>query len=223
VYVDDESTTVGKGAQSYWSYETFLKITESRACSLIGASGCLYAVRRSAYEPMYAEACSDFLICINIFRKGMRSVFAPEAVCSEQTNRSAEQELQMRVRVISQTFTDLWRNRDMLNPFKSGFFAVELFSHKVLRYAVPFMLLILLVLSILLSPTSAFYAAALALQSAFYISALAGWMVERTGRPISLLAMPLYFMLANVASVVAFYKFMRGETYARWEPIRQTR
>ena len=115
VYVDDVNSNVGKGAKRYWGYETFLKIAESNACSLIGASGCLYAVRRSAYEPMYAEACSDFLICTAIYRKGLRSVFEPDAVCFEQTNQLANDEMRMRVRVISQTFTDLWRNRDMMS------------------------------------------------------------------------------------------------------------
>ena len=91
VYVDHESTSVGPGAKSYWNYETFIKTSESRACSLIGASGCLYAVRKSAYEPMYPEACSDFLICTSIYRKGLRSVFAPDAVCFEETNRSADE------------------------------------------------------------------------------------------------------------------------------------
>ena len=74
VYVDEMSSNVGKGAQSYWGYETFIKIAESQTCSLIGASGCLYAVRKSAYEPLYPEACSDFLICTSIYRKGLRSV-----------------------------------------------------------------------------------------------------------------------------------------------------
>lgn len=223
VYLDNESTNVGKGAQNYWSYETFLKSAESRACSLIGASGCLYAVRRNAYEPMYAEACSDFLICTMLYRKGLRSVFAPEAVCYEQTNRLAGDELRMRVRVISQTFTDLWRNRDMLNPFRSGFYAVELISHKLLRYAVPLILATLLIANILLAVTSPFYLASLALQLSFYFLAFAGWMIERSGRRSGVLAMPLYFTLANFASAVGFYKFMRGEKYARWEPIRDTR
>lgn len=221
VYLDDESTNVGIGTLSYWNYETFLKTAESRACSLIGASGCLYAVRKSAYEPLYPEACSDFLVCTSIYRRGLRSVFAPEAVCFEHTNRSTGHELRMRVRVIAQTLTDLWRNRDMLNPFKSGFFAIELISHKLLRYAVPFILLALLTASTLLASGSMFFAGVLGLQMIFYALALAGWLMERAGKRLSLLAMPLYFVLANLASAVAFYKFLRGETYTRWEPIRQ--
>lgn len=223
VYVDEGGTTVGRGAKSYWGYETFIKIAESRACSLIGASGCLYAVRRSAYEPMYAEACSDFLICTSLYRKGLRSVFAPDAVCFEHTNHRAADELRMRVRVISQTFTDLWRNRDMLNPLKGGFFAIELISHKVLRYAVPLVLLVFFIASIAFAGLSAFYAAALVFQVMFYSMAFIGWLLERSGKRLYLLAMPLYFVLANLASVMAFYKFLRGETFARWEPIRQAR
>ena len=68
-----------------------------------------------------------------------------------------------------------------------------------------------------------FYTLALAVQIVFYFLAFAGWLMERAGKRLTLLAMPLYFVLANMASVVAFYKFLRGETYTRWEPIRQTR
>src|SRR5437879_6219096 len=48
VYVDRSDSQVGRGAQSYWNYESFLRQHESRARSLIGAPGCLYAVRKSA-------------------------------------------------------------------------------------------------------------------------------------------------------------------------------
>jgi hypothetical protein len=126
----------------------------------------------------------------------------------------------MRVRVISQTFTDLWRNRDMLSPFRSGFFAVQLISHKLLRYAVPLALAAMLATSFALSPDSPFYMSALTLQLLLYFLALAGWLMELSGRRLTFLAMPLYFVLANLASVVAFYKFLRGETYTRWDPIR---
>jgi hypothetical protein len=93
----------------------------------------------------------------------------------------------------------------------------------VLRYAVPVILAFLFAASILLAVTHPFYMLAGVLQALFYFLALAGWLIELSGRRLTLLAMPLYFVLANLAAVVAFYKFMRGETYARWEPIRQTR
>jgi cellulose synthase/poly-beta-1,6-N-acetylglucosamine synthase-like glycosyltransferase len=220
IYVDESKSGVGKGAQSYWNYETFLKKNESRACSLIGASGCLYAVRRSAYQPMYAEACSDFLICTVVFKQGLRSVYEPEAVCTEETNQQTNKELQMRVRVILQTFTDLWRNREMLNPFRSGFYAVELISHKALRYAVPVFLISMFLSSAISAFYSSVFAIVFALQILFYLTALIAWALEKSGKNAGVLAIPLYFVLANLASLIAFYKFLRGDNVARWEPIR---
>ncbi|MBA2620606.1 MAG: glycosyltransferase family 2 protein [Acidobacteria bacterium] len=222
VYVDDFNTGVGAGAKSYWNYETFLKRAESRACSLIGASGCLYAVRKSAYKPMYAEACSDFLIATLLYEQGLRTVYEPDAVCTEETNRQSDKEMRMRVRVISQTFTDLWRNRRMLNPFRSGFYAIELISHKIFRYGVPLFLAMLFVSNVILYSSSDFFAVVLGLQTAFYLMAFAGWILEKNKKPPGVLAMPLYFVLANLASLVGFYKFLRGERFARWEPIRET-
>lgn len=221
VYVDPARSAVGHGARSYWSYETFLKKHESRVCSLIGASGCLYAVKRSAYVPMYNEACSDFLIATKMVEQGLRAIYEPEAVCTEETNRRADRELKMRVRVITQTFTDLWRHRSMLNPLRSGFYAVELFSHKVLRYFVPVFLLAMFGASLVLATSSLFYAVALTAQLFFYAVALVASILERASayrHPI--LALPHYFVLANVASLIAAYKFLSGERYARWEPIR---
>ena len=221
VYVDSSASNVGKGAKSYWSYETFLKQAESDACSLIGASGCLYALRKSAYRPMYAEACSDFLICTVIYEQGLRSVYEPRAVCTEDTNRHTDKEMRMRVRVISQTFTDLWRNRRMLNPLRSGFYAVELLSHKLMRYAVPLFLILILVSNAVLMPRSLFFEILFLAQIAFYSLAFIGWAFEKMGARIGVFAIPHYFVLANTASVFGFYKFLRGERYASWEPIRE--
>ncbi|MDT5123032.1 MAG: hypothetical protein QOC96_2514 [Acidobacteriota bacterium] len=221
IYVDPSASSVGQGARSYWSYETFLKRHESRVCSLIGASGCLYAVRRSAYVPMYPEACSDFLIATKMVEQGLRAVYEPAAVCTEETNKRTDKELRMRVRVITQTFTDLWRHRRMMNPLRSGFYAVELISHKVLRYLVPVFLLVILISSLALAPHSLFYALIALAQLCFYAAAALSWLMESAGRRNRLLALPQYFVLANLASLMACYKFLSGERYARWEPIRE--
>lgn len=221
VYVDRADSSVGRGARSYWSYETFLKKHESRVGSLIGASGCLYAVRRTAYIPLYHEACSDFVICTVMVEQGLRAVYEPAAVCMEETNRQTAKELRMRVRVITQTYTDLWQHRAMMNPLKSGFYAVQLLSHKVLRYLVPVFLFTLLISSAWLAPRSIFFMTILIAQLCFYAAAALSWALERAGLSNRLLALPLYFVLANLASLVAFYQFLRGERYESWEPIRE--
>lgn len=220
VYVDPAQSSVGHGARSYWGYEVFLKERESRICSLIGVSGCLYAVRRSAYVPLYNEACSDFLIATKMVEQGLRAIYEHNAVCTEETNRRVDRELRMRVRVITQTFTDLWRNREMMNPLRSGFYAVQLISHKLLRYLVPLVLIVCFGASLLLATGSIFYAAVLIVQIFFYAAALISWLLERIGIRSRLLALPQYFVIANLASLIAIYKFLRGERYARWEPIR---
>jgi cellulose synthase/poly-beta-1,6-N-acetylglucosamine synthase-like glycosyltransferase len=222
VYVDPASSSVGQGARSYWGYETFLKRSESRASSLIGVSGCLYAVRRAAYVPLYNEACSDFIIATKMVEQNLRAVYEPTAVCTEETNRRTDKEMKMRVRVITQTFTDLWRHRAMMNPLRGGFYAVQLVSHKLMRYLVPVFLVAVFAAALALAPRSWFYALAALAQTIFYAAALAGLLLERAGARSSLLALPQYFVLANAAALVACYKFARGERYARWEPIRET-
>jgi cellulose synthase/poly-beta-1,6-N-acetylglucosamine synthase-like glycosyltransferase len=224
VYLDDRDSGVGKGAKSYWNYETLIKQSESKACSLIGASGCMYAVRRAAYESMYPEACSDFLICTVVRRKGLRSIYEAEAICFENTNHRSEKEFQMRVRVISQTFTDLWRNRDMMNPLNSGFYAVQLISHKVLRYAVPAFLLLVFLSTIVLSTSSTVFQVILVAQVLFYMAAALGWVLLTYGPKTNLgpLVIPFYFVLGNLAAAAGFLKFLSGERFAQWEPIRDS-
>jgi cellulose synthase/poly-beta-1,6-N-acetylglucosamine synthase-like glycosyltransferase len=221
IYQDDKDSSVGTGTQSYWNYEFFLKKHESAVCSLIGVCGCMYAVRASAYIPLYNEACSDFIIATTMVEQGLRAVYVPEAVCTEEPNRQAKKELAARVRIISQTFADLWRNRSVLNPFRSGFYAVQLWSHKLMRYLVPVFLITIFIASAWLATRSAFYAAVFVMQVAFYLAALVSWILERLGVTFGLLALPQYFVITNLASLIAFVKFLTGERYTRWEPTRE--
>lgn len=220
LYVGHDHSRIGRGAKRYWEYETFLKQHESRAGSLIGVSGCLYAVRTSAYAPLHHEACSDFIIATKMFEQGLRTVYEPEALCEEQTNERHDNELRMRVRIIAQTFTDLWRHRRMLNPFRSGLYGIQLLSHKVLRYFVPLFLIAMFGASAVLASQSTAHQIFFLAQSAGYLCGAISWMLENFGVRSRALALPHYFVLANVASVIAMFQFLRGRRYARWEPIR---
>ena len=220
IYSADAESSVGQGTRSYWNYEFFLKSCEGSITSLIGVCGCMYAVKKSAYVPLYHEACSDFVIATVMVQQGLRAIYEPRAVCWEEPNAEAKRELAVRVRITTQTFADLWRNRAMLNPFKHGFYAIQLLSHKVMRYMIPVFLLLTLVASGILAIGSWFYALIFVCQLAFYVVATGSWLAEKAGVKSYWLAFPQYFVITNLASLLALFKLLRGERYIRWEPIR---
>jgi glycosyltransferase involved in cell wall biosynthesis len=221
IYAHAADSSVSHGTRSYWNYEFLLKKHESAITSLIGVCGCMYAVRKSAYIPLYHEACSDFLMATTMVRQGLRAVYEPEAVCVEEPNAKANKELAVRVRIITQTLADLWRNRDVLNPFRKGFYAVQLLSHKVMRYLVPLFLIVLLITSGLLAFKNLFYATVFIAQVGFYLAAAASAVMIRLGINSRLLALPQYFVITNVACLIALVKLLRGERYIKWEPVRE--
>lgn len=221
IYKSAADSTVGQGTRSYWNYEFLLKKHESSIGSLIGVCGCMYAVRKSAYVPLYHEACSDFLIATTMVKQGLRAIYEPAAVCLEEPNAEANKELAVRVRIITQTFADLWRNRVMLNPLRHGFYSFQLLSHKVMRYLVPVFLLIILLISGLLATQNVLYAVIFGAQGVFYSIAAISWVFERVGVKVRGLVLPQYFVITNLASLLAFVKLIRGERYIKWEPLRE--
>jgi cellulose synthase/poly-beta-1,6-N-acetylglucosamine synthase-like glycosyltransferase len=222
IYVDHTITTIGQGCRSYWNYEKFIKESESRAGSLIGVSGCLYAVRRSSYARLALDMSSDFVIATEIHLQGQRTVYERNAIAMEDTNKRSRDEFRMRVRIIEQTYSALHRYRAALGLRQHQLFAFQLISHKLARYAVPVFLLIAFVSNLLLTGSATFFRLAFIAQTIFYLAALAGWLGERAGRRLGMLGLPYYFVLANAASLAAFIQFMRGKAHVLWEPIRES-
>ena len=222
VYVDASSSVVGKGCRSYWGYEKFLKACESRMGSLIGVSGCFYAVRRICHSRLAIDMIDDFVIAIEIHLQNLRAVYEPEAIAVEDTNRRSKDEFRMRVRVIKQTISALLRYRHALNPIRHKLFAFQMITHKALRYAVPYLLIATLVASGLASDSVAWLRFAFIAQVALYVAAFVGWFAERLKIKLGPLAIPYYFVLVNAASLVAFLKVVYGEPYIVWETVRET-
>ena len=90
-----------------------------------------------------------------------------------------------------------------------------------MRYAVPFFLMAALIFNLLLASEALVYRLTILAQMSLYLAALLGWLGERLGLRLGVLALPYYYALANVASCAAFVKFMRGEAHILWEPIRE--
>jgi cellulose synthase/poly-beta-1,6-N-acetylglucosamine synthase-like glycosyltransferase len=223
IYADMSSSAVGRGCRSYWGYEKFLRRCESDVGSLVGVSGCLYAVRRICHAQLASDMIDDFAIAAEIHLRGLRTVYEPEAIAVEDTNRRAKDEFRMRVRVVKQTLSALNRYRHALDPLRHKLFAFQIISHKAMRYTIPFLLIAALAASGLAGDSVDWLRFAFLGQLALYGAAIIGFIGERLKIKLGPLAIPYYFVLVNAASLVAFLKFLRGETYVTWEPVRDAR
>jgi len=219
VYVNKYNMSMGEGNGMYWKYERFIKIMESRITSLIGVSGCCYAVRKESYEPIDDDLISDFVIAQLIYKKGKRAVYEQKAFSYEETNETMKDEFMMRERVSVRSLYGLFRMRELLNIKKYGFFALQLLSHKVLRYIIPVFIILLFIVSLLLAylSESNFYKLFFLLQVTFFISAIMGFLLNKSKTIFNL---PFYFCLTNFALLMGLFKFINGERMKLWKPIR---
>lgn len=223
VYEDRTATVVGDGCKSYWGYEKLIKQSESDVCSLIGVSGCLYAVRRSCHQKLANDMIDDFVIATEIRLQGLRTIYEPEAISLEDTNKKGQDEFRMRVRVIQQTFSALQRYSEVLSLQKHGLYAFQMISHKVMRYLVPAFLVVALLANALLVHEHLFYSVSFFAQLSCYLLAALGWLGDKLGLKLGSFSLPYYFVLANAAIVRAFIKYMRGESRVVWQSVRDNK
>lgn len=221
-YVSDSDNLTGRGGRSYWSYELGLRAAESALGSLIGVSGCLYAVRKSAYRPIDPTLISDFVVAMKMREQSLRTVLAPDAACFEATLNRGSEELSMRVRVAIRSLNALFRERRFLNPVKFGVFAWQLWSHKALRYASPLLWMGAYVSNVLLVRADPYplYLILLLGQSAVLAAAGIGFVLQGRRRELGIFGKPYYFFLTNLAALIAILRYLRGERMVTWKPIR---
>lgn len=219
VYVAQGDDATGTGGTSYWGYETRLRLAESSLGSLVGVSGCLYAVRRSAYVPIAPDLISDFVIAMDMREQQLRTILEPDAVCIETTLDQPDRELSMRIRVGLRSLCALASRRRFLNPLRYGVFAWQLWSHKLLRYLSPVFVLLALASNLALALQGQ-YQWLMGLQLAAVVAGLTGFIPRWRFRHSPLTAQPYYFLLTNVASAICIVRFLRGERVLTWRPIR---
>jgi len=220
MYESRTENVTGLGGEAYWDYEIKLRTAESALGSLVGVSGCLYAVRRSAYREINPGLISDFVISMKMREQALRTVLAADAVCYEETLNRGGHELSMRVRVAIRSINALVCERRFLNPWRYGIFAWQLWSHKVLRYASPFLWLIALGTNVALARKHPLYVVLLVCQSAVILAGIMGFALQSRLARLGMLSKPYYFLLTNIASFIAALRYARGERMVTWKPVR---
>lgn len=220
----DASDGGAEGERAYWNLDRWLKMAESRSGNVISATGALYAVRRDLTRPIPDGVTDDFAMSTGVIDQGRRLVFEPGAVAWEPPSPALGGEYRRKVRVMTRGFRSVILRRRLLDPRRSGFYAVQLLSHKVLRRLVALPLLVALAASVPLRRRGPLYALALAAQVLVHGLGLAG--VALSGSPAGrrrILSIPAFFTMVNAASLHAVANILTGRRIDRWTPARGTR
>jgi cellulose synthase/poly-beta-1,6-N-acetylglucosamine synthase-like glycosyltransferase len=218
VYGAQSGSGTGLGCRAYMHYEDLLRRSETALGSIVGVNGGIDAVRRSLFLRMRDDQLPDFVLPLHVVQQGYRVVYEPDAILEEETLTTTRAEYRMRVRVSLRAWWAIADMRALLDVRRHGLFAVQLLSHKVLRYAVCVALPVCYVAAFATLDAGLLYQAAFTLGTLFALCAAAGYLLDRAGYSAPLVSIPYYFVVINVAAAAALVKFLRGQKQAVWTP-----
>lgn len=221
--LDGGGGSVGEGVGLYWKYEKWIRKSESRAGSTIGATGAIYAIRRELWRPLpESTILDDVYTPMRIALGGRRVVFEEKACARDKAVESPGREFARKVRTLTGNYQLCQMMPRLLIP--SSALVFQFYSHKLMRLAAPIFFLLLLAANVMLAanpPGSArlVYRAALAAQSLFYCGVLAGACLLKRIRRVRLLNFAYVFSLMNAAALVGLLYFVAGKrnVWARGE------
>lgn len=208
------------GEGVYVKYEMWLRKLESSVYSLVGLSGSFFAARKEICLEWNIMVPSDFNTALNSVKNGRVAVSVPELHGYYPNIKDDSKEYQRKLRTVIRGMAAIAQNPLVLNPFKLGFFAFEIISHKIMRWLVPWFMITLLISNIILWQAHLLYTALLIGQFAFYFASLIGWAIKST-RTHYLIKIPFFFMQVNTAITHASLQFISGKRITRWEPSKR--
>ncbi|MGV3505115.1 MAG: glycosyltransferase family 2 protein [Adhaeribacter sp.] len=218
----EAANSAGEGI--YWRYESALKKWDSELYSVVGAAGELFSIRKSLFEHVPADTLiEDFYLTLRIAQRGHRVCYEPEAYALEGPSASIGEELKRKIRIAAGGIQAVVRLKALLNPFRFGMLSFQYISHRVLRWTLaPLALILLLAANIALAWQGlVFYQVVLLLQVAFYVSAILGRICESQQLKVKAFFVPYYFFIMNYAVYKGFFRFLKGSQSVLWEKAKR--
>jgi hypothetical protein len=211
---------VGTGEGAYIDFEMRLRRLESSLNSVVGASGSFFAARADVCRKWHPDQTSDFFVPLHAVEMGLRAVVDPLSIGYYSTTQSGQAEFQRKVRTIVNGLIVFFAHTALLNPVRYPIFAWQMISHKLLRWLLPIGFLLLLLSNLFLWNAGWLYRASLVGQLLLYGTGIGSLLVENLAafRPMRIAS---FFMLGNIATLIAWVRFLRGEKFERWEPTRR--
>ncbi len=218
--VSSEDLLIGQDGQPtgegfYVRYEMWLRRLESAVNSVVGLSGSFFAAKKEVCQDFSADLQSDFRTLLNSINLGMRGVSDPKVTGSYLNISDENKEFSRKVRTVVRGITVFSKSIKYMNIFKYGFFSYQFFCHKLLRWLVPFFLILLLITNIALAFESSIFSTLLIAEISFYTLAIYGWFFS----PLhGFFKIPTFFLIVNSAILIAWWQFFCGKRVVLWTP-----
>ena len=221
LYTDGKTSAAAASEDIYWRYEIKLKTLESKLHSVVGGDGAIYAIRRDLFIELDAKDINDFVNPLQIIAQGYRGIFDAEANCLEETAGDFSKEAKRKQRIVNRSFRGLMKVKEVMNPFKFGFFSFEVISHKLLRWLIPVFIVSFAFGSLFLSYQSihAFQIVTL-LGIIFLWLAQIGFLKSREKHSSPIFFIPYYFLMVNYYSLIGVITALAGNIQVTWSTPR---
>ena len=212
-----EKGVVRHSESAYIRYDMMLRRMESSVGSTVGVSGAFFGVRRSLCEPWLSDRSSDLQLALEAVRRGKRAVNDETSLHFYGTTSSHKDEFRRKARTMLNGLVVVMKSLDLLNPIRFGHFSLQLFSHKLCRWISSPALIVLFIASVLLAGHGVLYLVAALAQAAMYLLAVVGLLMPPLQR-FALVRIPSFFLLTNLATLVAWFNLLRGQSSSIWNP-----
>jgi cellulose synthase/poly-beta-1,6-N-acetylglucosamine synthase-like glycosyltransferase len=203
---------------SYWRYEMTMRELESGLAGVTAGNGAIYAVRRDAYIPLPPSGSHDLSFPFLLAKRSLRSLYVPWARAEEKMVPTLEGEFARKRRMMVGIW-DIVVGEGMLRP--AGYpplYAFEIVSHRLLRYATPFLHLVALGANVALLGQGWVYTATLAAQ----LGLLAAALLSRA-LPLAPLRIARYYVSTTASIALGLWDRMRHGAPGSWEKAEGTR
>lgn len=218
-----DGSTGGEGI--YWKYESFLKRSSAAMYSLTGAAGELLAFRKDLFKPLPEDAILDDMeLSLNIIKQYKIIDYEPNAYALEPPSGSIQEEFKRKVRISAGVFQMLNRNLFLFNPFKHFLFWFQFNSHRVMRWFMGLLCIILIAVSNLLilsyplaTNEQSIFITFIIMQFLFYAMVIIGFLLRNVKSIPAFVFLPFYFLMMNVAVPVGFIRYVTGKESVLWQ------